>query len=148
MSVIAPYLILGQCSENPAECGSAPAAAQPAQTNGANTQYTAEDGSPQAQQGAQKPQQPSMMPSLMLMLAIIAIFYFVGIRPQKKQAEKQRSLQDGLKRGDRVFTNSGILGRVQNVDENIITLEVAKNTNIKILKSQINGFQPDETEST
>jgi preprotein translocase subunit YajC len=88
-----------------------------------------------------------MMPSLMLMVAIIAIFYFVGIRPQKKQADQQRKLQTGLKRGDKVFTNSGILGKVHQVEDNIVTLEIAKNTNIKILKSQINGLQPDASAS-
>ncbi len=87
-----------------------------------------------------------VFPSLMLMLAIIAIFYFVGIRPQKKQADKQRRLQGDLKRGDRVFTNSGILGKIHQVEENIITLEVAKNTNIKILKNQISGLQTDDSE--
>ena len=144
MSVIAPYLFLGQCSENPAECGNETAAPSLASQPGTTQeQHTSIDGNvkPETQK-----KQPSMMPSLMLMLAIIAIFYFVGIRPQKKQADKQRRLQGDLKRGDRVFTNSGILGKIHQVEENIITLEVAKNTNIKILKNHINGLQTDDSE--
>lgn len=143
MSVIAPYLILGQCSENPDECGEEAAPAATAQTNGTNQEFAGVDGSARNEPPKK---QPSMMPSLMLMLAIIGIFYFVGIRPQKKQADKQRRLQGGLKRGDRVFTASGILGKIHQVEENIITLEIAKNTNIKILKSQINGLQMDDSE--
>jgi preprotein translocase subunit YajC len=141
VSVIAPYLLLGQCSENPAECGSAPT---PQQQTATREQTATTEGS--TQNLPPKPQ-PSMMPSLMLMVAIIAIFYFVGIRPQKKQADTQKKLQTGLKRGDKVFTNSGILGKVHQVEDNIVTLEIAKNTNIQILKSQINGLQPDASAS-
>jgi len=86
---------------------------------------------------------PSTMTPLLLLVVIFAIFYFVGIRPQQKQAKKHRELVNSLGVGDEVVTSSGILGRIAKIDGEIMTLEVDKNTRIRILKSHANTKQAD-----
>lgn len=68
---------------------------------------------------------------------ILAVMYFVVIRPQaKKQKESQNFLQ-GLRVGDQVITNSGILGRITALTDVIATLEIANQVQIKVLRAQI-----------
>ena len=63
-----------------------------------------------------------------------------------KKQKQQKTFLEGLKRGDRVVTASGILGSVEGLTESFITLEIASDVKIKILKSQIAGLQ-DEVKS-
>ena len=66
----------------------------------------------------------SMIPSLVLMVAMIAIFYFMLIRPQKKKDKAVKDMLAALKNGDRVCTIGGIYGTISNVRDNTITLSV------------------------
>jgi len=77
---------------------------------------------------------------------MFAIIYFLMIRPQQKQAKKHKEMLGALKRGDQVVTNGGILGRVFQLNEGIVTLEVADNVKIKVLKSQITALIANEGE--
>ncbi len=70
--------------------------------------------------------------SLVPLILMFVIFYFLLIRPQQKKAKEHREMISNLKRGDRIVTNGGIYGRIENLDENTITLEVANNVKIKI----------------
>ncbi len=72
-----------------------------------------------------------------MFVIMIGIFYFLLIRPQQKKAKEHRALLDGLKKGDNVMTAGGIYGRVTNLDENVVTLEIATGVNIKIKKGHI-----------
>jgi len=81
------------------------------------------------------------------MLGMIVLFYFLLIRPQQKRAKQHRELVGALKRGDHVITSSGIYGRIHEIDGNVMTLEIAKNTHIKILKSYVAGIASADTES-
>jgi preprotein translocase subunit YajC len=74
---------------------------------------------------------------------IIGIFYFLLIRPQSKRQKKHNELVQTLNKGDRVITNSGIYGRVISVDDHTLNVEIAKNTEIKILKNQVACHQQD-----
>lgn len=68
---------------------------------------------------------------------ILAVMYFVVIRPQaKKQKDAQNFLQ-ALRVGDQVITNSGILGRITALTDVIATLEIANQVQIKVLRAQI-----------
>jgi len=80
----------------------------------------------------------SIMP-LIFMVGMFAVMYFFMIRPQQKKAKEQRAWVDGLKKGDKVVTVSGIHGTVAQVsaDNPVVVLEIAINTNIKIDKSAI-----------
>ena len=71
--------------------------------------------------------------------ALFAIMYFVLIRPQQKQAKEQQTLIAALKKGDDVITSSGILGKVFAVDEKVITVEIARDVKVRMLKSSVQG---------
>lgn len=78
--------------------------------------------------------------SFLPLIAIFVIFYFLMIRPQKKQLEEEKSMLDALSKGDEIFTKSGILGTITGMTDKVVTLEVADNTKIKVLRSQIGGL--------
>ncbi|MBC8124448.1 MAG: preprotein translocase subunit YajC [Candidatus Kapabacteria bacterium] len=69
--------------------------------------------------------------------AVIAIFYFMMIRPQQKRAKEHQKLLSGVKRGDKVVMASGLHGTVADVDDSTITITIASNTNVKFDKSSI-----------
>jgi preprotein translocase subunit YajC len=83
---------------------------------------------------------------LLFMLGMLVIFYFLLIRPQQKRAKAHKSLISELKRGDNVITSSGIFGRIVNIDGNVMTLDIAKNTQIKVLRNYVSGLANPETE--
>ncbi len=68
---------------------------------------------------------------------IIAVFYFFIIRPQSKKQKEQQNFLSSLKVGDQVVTHSGIFGKVKGLSELTIDLEIAQNTQIKILRHQV-----------
>ncbi|MDP3151675.1 MAG: preprotein translocase subunit YajC [Archangium sp.] len=71
--------------------------------------------------------------------ALFAIMYFVLIRPQQKQAKEQQTMIAALKKGDDVITSSGILGKVFAVDEKVITVEIARDVKVRMLKTSVQG---------
>lgn len=79
---------------------------------------------------------------LLPLFLMFAVIYFLMIRPQQKQAKQHRSYLDSLKAGDEVVTNAGIYGRIVQVADPAVTLEVARDVKIRVLKSQIAGPQP------
>jgi len=85
--------------------------------------------------------QPSVFEMLLPFVFIFAIFYFLILRPQTKRMKAQEALIKNLQRGDSVITNSGILGVIDAINETIVTLEVANNIKIKVLRKQIAGLQ-------
>ncbi len=71
------------------------------------------------------------------LLFMFAIFYFLLIRPQQKKAKEHKALLDAMKKGDNVVTAGGVHGKIISVDDDIVTLEISNNVNIKIAKSYI-----------
>ncbi|NPB09642.1 MAG: preprotein translocase subunit YajC [Thermodesulfobacteria bacterium] len=88
----------------------------------------------QPQQGGGNP-----LVAFLPLIIIFVIFYFLLIRPQQKRAKEHQKFLESLKRGDRVFTSGGIVGRVVSVDNNLVTLEIAPNVQVKVIKSYIAG---------
>ena len=80
---------------------------------------------------------------LVFLFAIFLMFYFLIIRPQKKERERHRKFLESLKKGDRVITSSGIWGTVADIGERTITLKVDANTKITFTKEAIVYYQPD-----
>ena len=74
-----------------------------------------------------------------IILGVFAIWYFLLIRPQQKQAREQREQLSALKKGDDVITQAGLFGKVHAVTDKIVTLEVANGVRIRVLKSSIQG---------
>lgn len=68
---------------------------------------------------------------------IIGVFYFFLIRPQAKKQKEAQQFLSGLKNGDQVITQAGILGRITGLTDTVATLEVASEVQIKVLRSQI-----------
>ena len=85
------------------------------------------------------------MASFVLMGIIFAIFYFVLIAPMKKKQKKLDELQQVLKPGDKVIVNPGILGTVEGVDAETLSVRIADKTRIKVLRSAIAGLQGQPT---
>jgi len=84
--------------------------------------------------------QPSMVEMFMPFVFIFVIFYFLIIRPQSKKLKQHEGLLKELKRGDQVVTNSGILGTIDGLTEQFVTLEIATGVKVKMLRKQIAGL--------
>ncbi len=75
--------------------------------------------------------------NLLLPLLILGVFYFFIIRPQAKKQKSQQKFVDELDSGKNVVTTSGILGKIQKIEENVVTLQVDNKTNIRVTKNAI-----------
>lgn len=94
--------------------------------------------------GQQQPQGCQQMGGMLIpILIMFAIIYFLMIRPQQKQQKKHKAMISALKKGDKVITNAGIFGTVTGMTEAVLTLEIAKNVHIRVLRGQVAGLQPD-----
>jgi preprotein translocase subunit YajC len=71
-------------------------------------------------------EQPDPFLSFLPLIVIFVVFWFLIIRPQMKRAKEQRQMQEALQKGDEVITAGGQLGRVVDIKDQYITLEVAK----------------------
>lgn len=70
-------------------------------------------------------------------ILMFGVIYFLMIRPQQKKAKEQQSMLGALKHGDEVVTTSGLLGKVTGITDRVVTLEVADDVRVKMLKSQV-----------
>ena len=77
--------------------------------------------------------------SFLPMIIIFVLFWFLLIRPQQKKAKLQSQMLSELQRGDEVVTASGIVGKIDKVVEQLVSLEIAENVKITIQKSTIAG---------
>ncbi len=82
---------------------------------------------------------------LIMMVVFFAIFYFIAIRPQMKRAKEHRAMLDALSKGDEVVTSGGILGRVTDMSDAFITIEIADKLEIKVQKHAITAVLPKGT---
>ena len=82
---------------------------------------------------------------ILILVVFVAIFYFMLIRPQQKRAREQQAMLAKLATGDEVVTSGGILGRITEVGEVFITLEVAEAVRIRVQRSQISQLMPKGT---
>jgi preprotein translocase subunit YajC len=79
----------------------------------------------------------SPVPSFVFLLLIIVVFYFFMIRPQMKKQKDLKSYREGLNKGDKVVTTGGIYGKITDIKEQTITVEIADNVRIRIDKNAI-----------
>jgi preprotein translocase subunit YajC len=77
--------------------------------------------------------------TMAFLVALVAIMYFIMIRPQQKQLKEHRALLGALKKGDEVVTSGGMLGKIHLVDERTVTLEVASGVRVRVLKTSISA---------
>ncbi len=89
-----------------------------------------------------------MQSSLMSMLPLVLMFvvlYFVMIRPQMKKQKEHRTMIDALAKGDEVVTSGGMLGKVTKLGEGHMSLEVANNVEIQVQRSAVVQVLPKGT---
>jgi preprotein translocase subunit YajC len=74
---------------------------------------------------------------LIMMLLIFVVFYFFMIRPQVKRQKEMKNFREGLKKGDKIVTTGGIYGKIAEINDNIITIEIEDKVKMKVDKSAI-----------
>lgn len=82
------------------------------------------------------------MSGLLMIVAMIVIFYFFMIRPQQKKQKEIKKAREAMKTGDRVVTAGGIHGKLKEIADNTVMIEVAPGTQIKVDKASV--FPADE----
>ncbi len=95
-----------------------------------------------AQTAGAPPGGPSALGSLLPLIIMIVLFWFLLIRPQMKRQKEHRQMLSALSRGDEVVTNGGVMGRVQEVGESVVQLEVAEGVTVKVQKQAIAQMLP------
>ncbi len=83
--------------------------------------------------------------TLLPLVLIFVVFYFLLIRPQTKRAKEHREMVGKLATGDEVVTTGGILGRISEVGEHFVTLEVADKVAIRVQRLQVSQLMPKGT---
>ena len=96
-----------------------------------------------AQGGA--PAQGGGLVGLLFPILLIVVFYFLLIRPQTKRAKEHKQMVEALKKGDEVVTGGGVLGRITEVGENFLQVEVADGVQLKIQKHSVATLMPKGT---
>ena len=90
-------------------------------------------------------QQPDPLMSFLPLILIFAVMYFLLIRPQIKRQKEHKKLIDALTKGDEVLTSGGLVGRVVELADAFITVEVAEGTTIIVQRSAVTTVLPKGT---
>ena len=88
---------------------------------------------------------PNVMANLMFFVFLIFIFYFMLIRPQQKRQKEHRGMVDALAKGDEVMTSGGVLGKVTEVSEQYLTVEIADGVQVKVRRDTVGALVPKGT---
>jgi len=78
-------------------------------------------------------------------IVLLVLFYFMLIRPQSKRAKEHREMQSGLAKGDEVVTDGGLMGKIVNIGDNAIAVQLADNLEVKVRRESINSVLPKGT---
>ena len=98
-----------------------------------------------ADAGAAAAQSADPLASLILPIGLVVLFYFFLIRPQSKRQKEHKRMVSDLQKGEEVLTSGGILGKVSNINDDFITLEIAKEVSLTIQKSAVQTIMPKGT---
>ena len=101
--------------------------------------------SPAAAQTAGQAAAPSPIPSFVLMGVIFLGMYFLLFRPQMKRAKEHRELVAKLQKDDEVLTSGGMAGRIEDLGESFVTVEIADRVSIKVQRGAITAVLPKGT---
>ena len=82
---------------------------------------------------------------LLLPVMLIVVFYFLLIRPQQKKQKEHRAMVDALAVGTEIVTGGGVLGKVTEVGEQFLTVEVAEGVTVKVQRHSITAVLPKDT---
>ena len=91
------------------------------------------------------PDQGAGMLGFLPLVILFLVFYLFLIRPQMKRQKEHSRMVSGLNKGDEVVTNGGLLGKITEVGDNFVSLEVANNFEVKIQKHAVSQVMPKGT---
>jgi preprotein translocase subunit YajC len=101
--------------------------------------------SPAAAQAAGAAAQPNPLLSILPLIILFVVFWFLLLRPQMKRAKEHRELLSKLQKGDEVITGGGLAGRIEDLGESFVTVEVADKVSVKVQRSAIAAVLPKGT---
>ena len=79
--------------------------------------------------------------SIVMLVAIVGIFYFLMIRPQQKRAKEHKNFLESLKKGDKIITSGGLYGTITGITDDAITIEIAEKVRVKVEKGTVATMQ-------
>ncbi len=82
---------------------------------------------------------------LVMPLAILLMFFFLFVLPQQRRAKEQKKMIQALTRGSEIVTNGGLLGRVVDLDDNFVQVEIAENVYVHVQRHSIGSLMPKGT---
>lgn len=94
-----------------------------------------------AQSGTQEPG----LAGLILPLAILLVFFFLFVVPQQRKSKEQKKMVDSLSKGSEVVTTGGLLGRVADLDDSFVQLELAENVHVYVQRHAVASLVPKGT---
>jgi preprotein translocase subunit YajC len=86
--------------------------------------------------------------SLVPLILLFLVFYFLLIRPQTKRAKEHKKMIETLAKGDEIVTNGGLLGKITELGDNFVVIEIALNTEVKLQRHAIAAIMPKGTIKT
>ena len=78
--------------------------------------------------------------SILPLVLMFVVFYFLLIRPQQKKQKEHRNTLASLKEGDRVLTGGGLYGTIRKIKDDVLTIEIAENVRIKVNRAYVAGL--------
>jgi len=78
-------------------------------------------------------------------IVLLVLFYFMLIRPNQKRAKEHRQMQNSLAKGDEVVTDGGLMGKITDIGDNAISVQLADNLEVKVRRESINSVLPKGT---
>ena len=85
------------------------------------------------------------IPDFMFLILLFAVFYFLLIRPQQKRAKEHKKMVEALSKGDDVVTNGGLLGKITNVADAFVTMEISEGLEVKVQRASVAAIMPKGT---
>lgn len=98
-----------------------------------------------AQAAPAAPGAGGLLTSLLFPIALLAVMYFILIRPHSKRMKEQRAMLEKLSVGDEVITSGGIAGTIREIGDSFISVEIADNVRIRVQKGAIGNVLPKGT---
>jgi len=98
-----------------------------------------------AQAAGAAPAGGSGIPMLVMMGVVIAVMYFVTVRPQMKRQKEHRAMLDKLANGDEVITGGGLAGYVREIGDSFVVVEIADNVRVRVQRGAIGNVLPKGT---
>lgn len=82
---------------------------------------------------------------IMFLVLLFAVFYFLLIRPQQKRAKEHKKMVEAVAKGDEVVTNGGVLGKIIEIGDTFLTVNIAEGVDVKLQRSSVSATLPKGT---